>query len=432
MKAKNGSSEIRFFGGRRALPIRLKYLASFGKYILDRNRYPLFAFSARKGGLSRTTPMLRELKLCKIVKHGDDIRFSLNVPRWPSRPFDRMVAGGGLNITAAGTPFKRHIDMAILAVTRKCTYGCAHCYEHFNIAEEDDVPVEAWKTAIRDLQAIGTGVIVLSGGEPLLRMEALLELLRAGDHDLSEFHLHTSGHGANLENARALRSAGLRAAAVGLDDCLPERNDALRGYLGAYEEAVGALRYFQEAGIFTYLNVCLTRDLVRSSGLKTYLDLAKDLGVGIIRFLEPRPCGSYLAEDPEALFSEADRAEVVKLFEAANISPEFRDFPLISYEAYFEAPHRMGCMMGGLSHLYIDSRGNVEPCVFVPVSFGNIMDDSFPEILARMRAAIPHPLHTPCPSLTLAETVRTKQAEGIGLPLPYAAIKEEWEGLSRL
>jgi len=431
MMAKNGSSEIRFFGGRRALPLRLKYLISLGKYALHHKRYPLFAFSARKGGLFRTTPMLRELKLCKIVKHGDAVRFSLTVPRWPSRPFDRMVAGGGLNITAAGTPFKRHIDMAILAVTRKCTYGCAHCYEHFNIADEDTVPTEIWKTTIRDLQAAGTGVIVLSGGEPLLRMEALLELLRAGDHDLSEFHLHTSGHGVTLENARALRSAGLQAAAVGLDDGLPERNDALRGYRGAYDEAVRALRYFQEAGIFTYLNVCLTLDLVRSGGLKTYLDLAKSLGVGIIRFLEPRPCGSYLAEEPETLFSEADRAVVTGLFESANLSPEFRDYPLISYEAYFEAPGRMGCMMGGLSHLYIDSLGNVEPCVFVPVSFGNILTERFPEILARMRAAVPRPLHARCPSLTLANTIRSKQAEGTGLPLPYAAIRDEWEGLYR-
>jgi hypothetical protein len=149
MNARNGPAEIRFFGGPRALPLRLKYFASFGKYVLDRKRFPLFTFSAEKGGLARTAPMLRELRLCKMVKHGTSIRFSLNVPRWPSRPFDRMVAGGGLNITAAGTPYKRHIDMAILAVTRKCTYGCAHCYEHFNIADGDTVPA-AWRSSGRE------------------------------------------------------------------------------------------------------------------------------------------------------------------------------------------------------------------------------------------------------------------------------------------
>ena len=375
--------------------------------------------------------MLQELKLCKIVKHGRSIRFSLNVPRWPSKPFDRMVAGGGLNITAAGTPAKRQVDMALLAVTRKCAYRCAHCYERFNIADDDTVPVGSWRKTIRDLQDLGTSVIVLSGGEPMRRPDALLEILRTADHDRSEFHLHTAGDGVTAENASALKDAGLQAAGIGLDDCLPERNDDLRGRPGAFAEALRALRHFQDAEIFTYLNMCLTRDLVRSGRLADYLEMAKNLGVGIVRFLEPRPCGSYLSGDPEGLFSEADRTAVAGFYEKANLDPSYRDHPLISYEAYYEAPERMGCMMGGLSHLYIDSLGNVEPCVFVPVSFGNILEEGFPAIYARMRTAIPRPGRGPCPSIALAGTIRAKQAEGSPLPIPYSEIVSDWERLDR-
>jgi MoaA/NifB/PqqE/SkfB family radical SAM enzyme len=92
----------------------------------------------------------------------------------------------------------------------------------------------------------------------------------------------------------------------------------------------------------------------------------------------------------------------------------------------------MGCMMGGLSHLYIDSLGNVEPCVFVPVAFGNILKEDFSEIYARMRAVVPYPLRAPCPSLTLTEIFRSKKREGIQLPIPYLMIPKEWEKLYRL
>jgi len=87
----------------------------------------------------------------------------------------------------------------------------------------------------------------------------------------------------------------------------------------------------------------------------------------------------------------------------------------------------MGCMMGGLSHLTIDSKGNVNPCVFLPVTFGNIMKEDFATIYARMRMAIPRPVHKACPSITLAETIRGRLRAGIVSPVPFEALRDEWE-----
>jgi len=342
-----------------------------------------------------------------------------------------MVARGGLNITASGTPFKQQIDMAILGITRKCVYSCRHCYEHFNLAKEESVPAERWATLIREIQALGVSIVVFSGGEPMMRFGDLLRLLRGADQDRSEFHMHTSGHDISQEKAGALKEAGLAAAAVGLDDINPERHDAMRGTPGAFGEAVRALECFREAGIFTYLNTCLTKDIVRSGDLPRLLLAARDLGVGIVRFLEPRPCGTFLDANPDDLFSAEDRAIVTEFFREANLGRRFRDCPLISYEAYFEAPERLGCMMGGHSLIYIDSRGHVEPCVFLPVSFGNIMEEDFASIFARMRARIPRPIHDRCPSLQLAETVRTKGDHGSALPIAIETIQAEWETMMR-
>jgi MoaA/NifB/PqqE/SkfB family radical SAM enzyme len=353
----------------------------------------------------------------------------LSKPAWPSKAYDRMAAQGGLNAGAAGTPLKQHLDMAILAITGRCSLACRHCYERANIGTTDAVPLDTWRTVIARLQDMGTGVIVLSGGEPMLAYDKTLSLVAGADKDLSDLHVHTSGRGVTVERARELRAAGLMAAGVGLDDADAGRHNRLRGSPASFDEAVSALRAFHAAGVFTYTNTCMTPEFVRSGGFWKLIELARELGVGIVRLLEPRPCGGYSGASPEALFSESDRAAVTAMFIDANTTWKHRHLPLVAYEAYFELPDRMGCSMGGLSFFSIDSRGNVIPCVFLPVSLGNILDEDVRAIYDRMRAAVPRPLHRECPASSLARTIAGKTAEGAPLPVHVEQLGKAWPAL---
>jgi MoaA/NifB/PqqE/SkfB family radical SAM enzyme len=419
--------KLRIYSGCQTLPIRLKFWRSLGRLILKRNKYPLFFLNPAKGGFIKTIRMKQTTKLQKITKFHDRYYFTLRLPHWPSKPFDNMVANGGLNFAAAGSQWKPQIDYVILAITRKCNYNCKHCYERFNIAEQDSVPVERWKEVVAEIQRIGVSVINLSGGEPMLRYDGLMELLQTGDKDRSDFHLHTSGHKVTRERALELRKAGLDAAAIGLDDVNPERHDSLRGYPDSFKEATQAIRYFQDADVFTYTNMCVTKDLIHSGDLWNYFEYAKGLNVGAIQLLEPRPCGGYFSEEPDDLISEDEREIVTRFFIEGNRKKRFKDYPAIYYISYIEAPERFGCMMAGLSHFHIDSRGNVEPCVFLPVSFGNIMEEDFLVIYERMRKAVPFPLHKRCPSIYLAEKIKAKKNAGIDLPVPFRELEKEWQ-----
>jgi hypothetical protein len=159
--------------------------------------------------------------------------------------------------------------------------------------------------------------------------------------------------------------------------------------------------------------------------------LLKSLNIGIVRWLEPKPCGAYLNGNAVDLLSEEDRTTMTGIYIKANKGIEFKNYPLISYEAYSESPENMGCMMAGHSIIYIDSMGNVEPCVFLPVSFGNIMNEDFSEIFKRMRKAIPRPLHTTCPSIQLSSKIKSKKDNGISLPVPYEELIEEFDSITR-
>ena len=411
-----------YYTGWKSKPAKLNYRFSMLKYVVNRDKYPLFSLQE----IRKSSELLRKVKICKFVKFDGHYYFSLTVPHWPSKAFDNMVANGGLNITAAGTPLKKQIDTVIIGITSKCSYRCHHCYEHSNLNEDNKVSLSTLKKVIRQLQETGTSIITFSGGEPMLRYDGILEILKSADTSKSDFHIHTTGFGMTPAKADALKKAGLQAAGIGLDDVSTERNDRLRGYKGAQEYAVKAIRYFQDAGVFTYVNTCLTKQLVRSGDLIAYFEWMKSLNVGIVRWLDPKPCGGYLDENPADLLSDEDREMIIDLYLHANSGATYKDYPMISYESVAEAPENLGCMMGGNSLLYIDSAGNVEPCVFLPVTFGNILREDFVSILEKMKSVIPGPIHTTCPSVLLNSQIRDLKKQGSSLPIPYEALAEEF------
>jgi len=430
MKMDNHHKSSKFYSCRKAIPVMLKFRFSLLKYLIQRKKYPLFILRSDKGGILKTYEIRKKLRLNKFVGFHNHYYFSLSVPHWPSKAFDNMVANGGLNIAMAGTAKKKQIDTVILGITRKCNYKCNHCYEHFNLSDSETVPLAKWKKVISELQESGVSIITLSGGEPMMRYEEVLEMLRSADHSRSDFHIHTSGYGVTSERACELKKAGLQAAGVGLDDCDPVRNDKLRGMNGAHEQALNAIRHFQNAGIFSYVNICLTKEFISSGELLKYLEMLKQLNVGIVRWLEPRPCGGYSDIDLSELLSPEEKNILTEFYIRTNTSAEFIDYPIISYEAFYEAPEHMGCTMGGNSQLYIDTLGNVEPCVFLPVSFGNIMNEDLIDILKRMKKAIYQPFKVSFPCVRLSTALKDKKNQGKSIPVSFEELSEEFESLS--
>lgn len=108
-----------------------------------------------------------------------------------------------------------------------------------------------------------------------------------------------------------------------------------------------------------------------------------------------------------------------------NLAREYRDYPVIYYLASLEGKDGLGCLMGGLSHFYIDSAGNVNPCVFMPVTFGNITEGDLESILTEMRREIPAPLKTRCPAITISREIADEKVH----PVRFETIKPLFRAL---
>jgi MoaA/NifB/PqqE/SkfB family radical SAM enzyme len=124
--------------------------------------------------------------------------------------------------------------------------------------------------------------------------------------------------------------------------------------------------------------------------------------------LEPRPFGGFNRTCIDDIFSSDSKKRVNEFFINSMHNKKYKKYPIIYYVAEIESKNKMGCCMGGLSHFYIDCKGNVNPCVFLPVTFGNILRNQFEDIYVRMRSVFPKPLKCRCPSLLIGENLIDK------------------------
>jgi len=116
-----------------------------------------------------------------------------------------------------------------------------------------------------------------------------------------------------------------------------------------------------------------------------FLGFAEKMKVDEVRILEPVPCGRLIKE--KIMLSDEDREKLIDVHKIANRSSKY---PRVSVFPYIESKHMIGCT-AGIDHLYVDASGDVCPCDFTPLSFGNIKTESIKTILERMHTYFDRP-----------------------------------------
>ena len=63
----------------------------------------------------------------------------------------------------------------------------------------------------------------------------------------------------------------------------------------------------------------------------------------------------------------------------------YYEYPAITAQVVEEDEEHYGCAGGGTERFYINAKGDVQPCEFLNISFGNVKEESFSDIYSRMR-----------------------------------------------
>ncbi len=166
--------------------------------------------------------------------------------------------------------------VVIWNLIRRCNLLCKHCY---SISGDVDFPGELTTGEVfkvmDDLKGFRVPVLILSGGEPLLRPDIFEISKRAKDKG---FYVGLSTNGTLIDERMIKPIAEIGYDYVGISlDGLGETHDKFRGRAGAFADSLKAVRLCRDHGIKVGLRFTMTLD--NAHQLPGLLDLAEAEGV---------------------------------------------------------------------------------------------------------------------------------------------------------
>jgi len=305
---------------------------------------------------------------------NEQVRINSGIPPYPSKAFKRFV-----EILVNQKRIPHTINFAI---TSKCPYRCPHCL--YGKRKKEDLSTNKILDLINEIKGLGTAILGITGGEPMLRLD-LEEIISAASPELATI-VYSTGYNLNKKRAEKLFKAGVDWITIGIESTDADFQDRVRGEKGSYHTGINAIKICRETGIYTAIGTIGTREKMNSGELNRIYNLANSLDVEEMRLIPPSATGRWAGHTDEIL--TAAELELHKEFQIEH--NKMRSGPIVTSIAYLESKEMLGCF-AGYNFLYIDSAGEVCPCDLTPFSFGNIKYKPLKEIWMQMEQYFPQP-----------------------------------------
>ena len=293
--------------------------------------------------------------------------------------------------------------MVAWEVTRSCNLACGHCRASaLRGPYEGELGTEKCLRLLDEIAAVGKPVIILTGGEPLLRAD-IYDIAAYGDSLGLRMVLATNGTFVTEDVAKKLIESGIRRVSISIDGHDAGSHDLFRGVPGAFEQALAGIAAMKKAGLEFQINTTITQ--ANLAQIREIHDLAHRLGAAAhhIFLLVPTGRAKELAaqeitplayEETLNWFYEEGLDCAIQL--KATCAPHYyRIFHQRQKEqsratgkpAFVGAAkgkpslHSMtrGCL-GGSAFCFISHTGQVQPCGYLELDCGQVTGKSFTEI----------------------------------------------------
>jgi len=267
-------------------------------------------------------------------------------------------------------------------LTGACDLRCPHCYLDAGKTLDGELSTEEAKALIDALASMGTEMLIMTGGEPLLRGD-LLELIRCATDASIRVVLGTNGVLLDREKARELREAGLSGVGISIDSTKPEHHDAFRGRPGSFDRTVAAIDACRAEGLPVVMQSSMME--WNEAELPELVRLARDKGAVAFNayFLVCTGRGEKLSDIDRDQYERTLRwlvaeesAHLGSMMVRAKCAPHAAR---IACEVDSPLGGSAGCL-AGKSYVRIGPRGEVTPCPYMPTEVGNVRDDGFERV----------------------------------------------------
>lgn len=374
MRVRNVAGvEKHLFLWRVKISVFFKFLPQLLTGRMGWSRFVLF--------MKRLLFFLSKMKHNKFVRIGKNTRIDLYCPGFPSPGF--YTACKKFMVFDQKMP----CTTVLISLTSACPYRCSHCYQKYDRGK--DVDIHVLVDTVKKLQDMGVAFFNIEGGEPFLVYERLKKVCGALD-SRSEIWVNSTGYGVTRERLLELKKLNVTGMMFSLHSPVPEALNKFMGDGGAWETMTKAVSLCHGAGMPFAFNACLLKEDFYNGNFEKVMEIARELGASLIQLIKPKPAGGWLEEGFKP-FDAEDIRQLKQLVNQYNLEEPYRDYPAISAQAMEEDPDQFGCTAGGTERFYINAKGDLQPCEFLNISFGNIAREDFTQIYQKMRSCFEIP-----------------------------------------
>lgn len=306
------------------------------------------------------------------------------------RPSYRPGAGAAARAFEERTGIKAPKIIA-WEITRSCNLACAHCRAAAHCeAYPGELSLDECKAVMDDIASITDPILILTGGEPLMRPDIWEIIDYAFERGL---HPVIGTNGTLIDDAMAAKIAehGIPKVSVSLDFPTPQGQDTFRGAQGAFEQTMEGIANLRSHGVNVQVNSTITK--ANRALVEDLHALAADAGASDFHpfLLVPTGRGEDLVdvelspeEYEEVLTWAYQRQKTSPMGFKPTDAPQY--FRILHQRAAAEGvkltgplAHSRGCL-GGISFVFISHVGDVQPCGYFDMQLGNVRDRPFSKI----------------------------------------------------
>jgi len=294
-------------------------------------------------------------------------------------------------------PLPLPLKIVFWETTSLCNLECAHCrrIDTAKNLSKEDLSTEQAKKLILSISSFSNPILILSGGEPLLR-DDIFSIAHFSVENNIKVALATNGTLISDGIVKEILKSKISRVSISLDGADAKTHNIFRKIDGSFERAVEGIKLITDAGIISQINCTIARHNFHQ--IEELFNLAESLRVYALHIflLVPVGCGVDIAD--EQMLSPDEYEGVLKQFLELSLDREIQTRVTcapqiqriihqklkgenISSEKRSKLSKLIskGCL-AGQNVCFVSHKGDVFPCGYLPISAGNIHKQSFRDI----------------------------------------------------
>ncbi|MCK4990157.1 MAG: radical SAM protein [Bacteroidales bacterium] len=257
----------------------------------------------------------------------------------------------------------------IFSVTKLCNLQCKGCYASKRMVEsQEELSLERIDQLFSEASELGIGVIMIAGGEPLMRPEILWA---ASSYRDIIFPVFTNGSMLNTGSIAYFKQHRNLVPILSIEGNR-HFTDQRRGQ-GMHARVIQSMEQLQQTRHLFGMSVTLTRENFEEVTNPIWLHTHHKMGSNLIFLVEYVPQSE---SNMHLCLSEEQKEELQSRLETLR-----KKMPAMFVSLPSDESHYGGCLAAGRGFVHVSADGSLEPCPFAPYSDIDIRNTPLKEAL---------------------------------------------------